>query len=98
MKRSVNYFFRIAIAATVLVSVVSCGKSDEKSEGPAERAGASMGRAIDQAVEKAGPAMEKAGETLKETGEKTKEQLSSAVDKIKESAKKAAEKTPGDKN
>jgi hypothetical protein len=36
MTRSVNHFL-MAIAATVLVCATSCGKSDDHSEGPAER-------------------------------------------------------------
>jgi hypothetical protein len=97
MKRS-NVFFSAALAATLLLSASSCGRSDEKSEGPAEKAGARMGRAIDQTVEKAGPAMERAGEALKEAGEKAKKEISQAFNKIKDGVKKTADKTQDEKN
>jgi len=58
------------IAVALILAAGACGKSDRTSEGPAEKAGATMGKAIDQATEKAGQAMEKAGEALKETGQK----------------------------
>lgn len=54
-----------AIALALILSTGSCGKSDQKSEGQAEKA-------IDQATEKAGTAMEKAGEALKETGQQVR--------------------------
>ena len=73
-----------AIAIAVMLSAGACGKSEQKSEGPAEKAGATMGKAIDQATEKAGDAMVKAGEALKETGQKAKEEVSEAVDKMKD--------------
>jgi hypothetical protein len=65
----------------ILLSVGACGKSDN-GKGPAEKAGATMGRAVDQATEQAGRAMDKAGEALKETGEKAKETAKDAVDRI----------------
>jgi hypothetical protein len=46
--------FLIAFAASFF-SLAGCDKSDEKSGGPAEKAGATMGRAVDRAVENAGP-------------------------------------------
>ena len=73
-----------AIAIAVMLSAGACGKSEQKSEGPAERAGATMGKAIDQATEKAGEAMVKAGEALKEAGQKAKESASETVDKMKD--------------
>ena len=42
-----------AAALAVVLSLGGCGKS-EKNEGPAEKAGATMGKAIDQATDKAG--------------------------------------------
>lgn len=73
-----------AIAMAFIFSTGACGKSEQKSEGPAERAGATMGKAIDQATEKAGEAMVKAGEALKEAGQKAKESVSETVDKMKD--------------
>lgn len=73
-----------AIAISFMLSASACGKSEQKSEGPAEKAGATMGKAIDQATEKAGEAMVKAGEALKEAGQKAKEEVSEAVDKMKD--------------
>jgi len=73
-----------AIAIAVMLSAGACGRSEQKSEGPAEKAGATMGKAIDQATEKAGEAMEKAGEALKEAGQKAKESVSETVDKMKD--------------
>ncbi len=49
----------------------SCG--GENPQGSAEKAGAAMGKAIDQATEQSGQATEKAGDALKEAGEKMKE-------------------------
>jgi hypothetical protein len=62
-----------AVAIAVVLSAGACGRSEEKSQGPAEKAGATLGKAIDQAAEKAGEAMEKAGEAMKEAGEKMKD-------------------------
>ena len=77
-----------ALAVALLLSAGGCGKSDQKTEGPAEKAGAKLGKAIDQASEKAGEAMEKAGEALKEAGQKAKESASEAIDKMKKEDKK----------
>jgi hypothetical protein len=85
-------FFLIAFATATFFSLAGCDKSDEKSGGPAEKAGATMGRAVDRAVEKAGPVMEKAGKALKEAGGKAKEEISEAVDKMRQ-----GEKTSDDK-
>jgi uncharacterized lipoprotein YehR (DUF1307 family) len=77
----------ISLTALALVlSLAACGKSEQK-EGPAEKAGAKLGKAIDQATEKAGEAMTKAGEALKEAGQKAKESASEAVDKMKQDKK-----------
>jgi len=76
-----------ALALVFVLSAGACGKSERKSEGPAEKAGATMGKAIDQATEKAGEAMEKAGETLKEAGQKVKEGAAEAIDKMKDTKK-----------
>jgi gas vesicle protein len=87
-------FFSLPFALALLLLVAAgCGKSDDKSEGPAEKAGATMGRAIDQAVEKARPTVEKAGEQLKEAAGKLKEEATQAVDKLKERVNKNDEKT-----
>lgn len=77
-----------AVAVALVLWVGACGKSEQKTEGPAEKAGAQLGKAIDQATEKAGEAMEKAGETLKEAGQKAKESASEAIDKMKKEDKK----------
>ena len=77
-----------ALAVALLLLAGACGKSEQKTEGPAEKAGAQLGKAIDQATEKAGEAMQKAGETLKEAGEKAKESASEAIDKMKKEDKK----------
>jgi hypothetical protein len=78
----------ISLAVALLLLTGGCGKSDQKTEGPAEKAGQQLGKAIDQATEKAGEAMEKAGEALKETGQKAKESASEAIDKMKKEDKK----------
>ena len=75
-----------AAALAVVLSIGACGKS-EKDEGPAEKAGATIGNAFDQATEKAGQAMEKAGEALKEAGDKAKETAKDAVDKMRDTKK-----------
>lgn len=77
-----------AVAVTLLLSAGACRKSEQTGEGPAEKAGAKLGKAIDQATEKAGEAMEKAGEALKEAGQKAKESGSEAIDKMKKEDKK----------
>jgi hypothetical protein len=71
-----NTLFLIAFAAASFFAFAGCNKSDEKSAGPAEKAGATMGRAVDRAVEKAGPVMEKAGKALQEAGGKAKKRRS----------------------
>jgi hypothetical protein len=76
------------IAVALLLFVGGCDKSEQKTEGPAEKAGAQLGKAIDQATEKAGEAMEKAGAALKEAGQKAKESASEAIDKMKKEDKK----------
>jgi uncharacterized lipoprotein YehR (DUF1307 family) len=91
MKR-LSTLFLIAFAAATFFSLGGCDKSDEKSGGPAEKAGATMGRAVDQAVEKAGPVMEKAGKALKEAGGKAKEDISEAIQNMRQ-----GEKTSDDK-
>jgi uncharacterized lipoprotein YehR (DUF1307 family) len=91
MKR-LSTLFLIAFAAATFFSLGGCEKSDEKSGGPAEKAGATMGRAVDQAVEKAGPVMEKAGKALKEVGGKAKEEISEAIENMRQ-----GEKTSDDK-
>ena len=90
-------FFLIAFAAASFFSLAGCDKSDEKSGGPAEKAGATMGRAVDQAVEKAGPVMEKAGKALQEAGGKAKKEISEAIDNMRQGADKSSEKTSDDK-
>jgi uncharacterized lipoprotein YehR (DUF1307 family) len=75
--------FLIAFAAVSFFSLAGCDKSDEKSGGPAEKAGATMGRAVDRAVEKAGPVME--------------EEISEAIDNMRQGADKSSEKTSDDK-
>jgi len=77
-----------SLAVALLLLAGGCGKSDRKTEGPAEKAGAQLGKAIDQATEKAGEAMEKAGEAVKEAGQKAKESASEAIDKMKKEDKK----------
>jgi len=91
MKR-LSTLFLIAFAAATFFSLGGCDKSDEKSGGPAEKAGATMGRAVDQPVEKAGPVMEKAGKALKEAGGKAKEEISEAIENMRQ-----GEKTSDDK-
>jgi hypothetical protein len=76
------------LAVALLLLAGGCGKSEQKTEGPAEKAGAQLGKAIDQATEKAGEAMEKAGDALKEAGQKAKESASEAIDKMKKDDKK----------
>jgi hypothetical protein len=59
-----------AVAATFLMSVGACGKAEENAKGPAEKAGAAIDQAVDQAKEQAGQAMEKAGDAMKDAGSK----------------------------
>lgn len=97
MKISSRFFSLSFAVGLFFFTAAGCGKSDDKSEGPAEKAGATMGRAIDQAVEKARPAVEKAGEQVKEAGGKLKEEASQAMDKLKERVNKNDEKTTDQK-
>jgi hypothetical protein len=85
--KSVTKRLCATMSITLLLTAGACGKSDDKSEGPAEKAGATMGKAIDQATEKAGEAMGKAGEAMKAPGEKVKEDASEAIEKMKENKK-----------
>ena len=78
MKNPKNVILSVAALAFAL-SLGACGKS-EKGVGPAEKAGATMGKAIDQATEKA-------GEALKDAGDKAKEVAKDAVDKMKDTKK-----------
>ena len=78
--------YSCGLMLAVLLFVGACGKSD-KGEGPAEKAGATMGKAIDQATEQASRALDKAGEALKEAGEKAKETAKDAGNKIKQDKK-----------
>jgi len=59
-----------AVAATFLMFVGACGKSEENSKGPAEKAGAAIDQAVDRAKEETGQAMEKAGDAIKDAGSK----------------------------
>ena len=52
------------VTAAVLVSVLSIGLSGCEKEGPAERAG----KQVDKAVEKTGQVLEKTGEKIRDTG------------------------------
>src|SRR5689334_9405244 len=88
MRLSSGFFSLPFALALLLLAAAACGKSDDKSEGPAEKAGATMGRAIDQAVEKARPTVEKAEEQIKEAGGKLKEETSQAIDRLKERVNK----------
>jgi hypothetical protein len=70
----------LAVAALLLgFSLVACGKTGE--EGPAERAG----KEIDKAMEKAGQAMDRAADAVKEVAK-------DAAEKVEAVAKDAAEK------
>ena len=86
MKQVTKLLCGAAVTAFML-SASACGKSEEKSDGSAEKTGATVGKAIDQATEKAGAAMEKTGEAVKEAGKKVKEGASEAMDKMKKSKK-----------
>lgn len=61
-----------AVTAAFMMSVGACGKSEEGAKGPAEKAGAAVDQAVDQAKEQVGQAMEKAGDAMKEAGTKLK--------------------------
>jgi hypothetical protein len=50
--------------------VGACGKTEENSKGPAEKAGAAIDQAVDRAKEQTGQAMEKAGDAMKDAGSK----------------------------
>lgn len=83
MKQRTRALWSAVVAASML-GFGACGKSEDKSQGSAEKAGATMGKAIDQATEKAGQVMEKTGEALKEAGDKAKEMAKDAADKMKD--------------
>jgi len=74
--------YSAGLILVILLSTGACGKSD-KGEGPAEKAGATMGKAVDQATEQASRAMDKAGKSLKEAGEKAKD----TIDKMRQDKK-----------
>jgi hypothetical protein len=85
----IKRYNRALSSAAIVVFMLAfggCGKSEDKPQGPgpAEKAGATMGRAVDQAAEKAGQVMEKAGEALKEAGDKAREMAKDAADKMKD--------------
>ena len=81
-----------AIATALLVTSAACDNVEKQNPGPAEKAGAAVGQAIDQATEKAGEAMEKAGDAMKDVGEKAKEFGKDVIGKTKEAGKEAADK------
>ena len=56
-------FGKNVTAAAVLVSILSIGLSGCQKEGPAERAG----KQVDKAVEKTGQVLEKTGEKIRDT-------------------------------
>jgi hypothetical protein len=67
------------VALLLGFSLIACGNTEE--EGPAERAG----KEIDKAIEKAGQAMDKAAEAVKEVAK-------DAAEKVEAVAEDAAEK------
>jgi len=69
----------IISAALLSLNLIACGKKD--GEGPAER----TGKQVDKAVEQAGQAMEKAADSVTQTAK-------DAADKVKEVAKDATSK------
>ena len=75
-------FYSAGLILVILLTAAACGKSD-KGEGPAEKAGATMGKAVDQATEQASRAMDKAAEVLKEAEEKAKD----TVDRMRQDKK-----------
>jgi hypothetical protein len=54
------------------LAVGSCRKSED-DKGPMEKAGKAVDQAMEKAGEQAGRAMERAGEAMKEAGEKMRE-------------------------
>ena len=88
----VKHFGLAAIAAALLAASGACDNVEKQNPGPAEKAGAAVGQAIDQATEKAGEAMEKAGDAMKDVGEKAKEFGKDVIGKTKEAGKEAADK------
>ena len=64
---NVKNFFLAAVAAAFLISTAACEKAKEQTEGAAEKAGAAVGQAVDQAKEKTGEAMEKTGDAMNES-------------------------------
>jgi hypothetical protein len=75
-----------ATAVITALSLAACGKSGD-NKGPAEKAGATLGKAIDRATEQAGQVMEKAGEAIKDAGEKAAEMAKDAADKVRDTKK-----------
>jgi hypothetical protein len=67
------------------LSVAACEKKAD--EGPAERAG----KQVDKAVEKAGQAMDKAADSVKETAKTAVEKTEAAAGAASDSAKKMVE-------
>ena len=68
--RAITNLSLAAVAAGLLLLVGACGKTEENSQGPAEKAGAAIDQAVDRAKEQTGQAMEKAGDAIKEAGSK----------------------------
>lgn len=58
------------MALAFLLTVVGCKK---EPEGPAEKAGKQLDKAVEQAGQEVGKALEQTGEAMKEAGEKVKE-------------------------
>jgi len=63
-----------AVAVVFLMSFGACGKAEENSKGPAEKAGAAIDQAVDRAKEQTGQAMEKAGDAIKDAGSKLRKE------------------------
>jgi hypothetical protein len=81
-----KHFVLAAIAVALLAASAACDNVEKQNPGPAEKAGAAVGQAIDQATEKAGEAVEKAGDAMKDAGEKAKEYGKDVIGKTKEAA------------
>jgi hypothetical protein len=71
MKTMKNFLISLLIG-TFALAFASCRKSED-DKGPMEKAGKAVDQAIEKAGEQAGRAMEKAGEAMKEAGEKMRE-------------------------
>lgn len=96
MNRSKSAFLA-TILAVLISSTTACDKSHRNSEGLAEKAGATIGKTIDQVTAKAGRLMKRAAVVLKASGKKAQASISKAVKKIEKGGEEGAAKITANK-